>query len=452
MGLGFNSAPAPRAVTMVSPDSPGGDESGAVERLVEAVAPLWPGARLSVRRGGSLSARERSWLVFPSLTRPTLLVPPSCRAASIALQPTGTGRGAVTMRSLSFLQRSGLLRLLPLHRLVLSGTPGPEAAESVVAQALGPVEDVVVRLGRRRYNRALVLLPFDRDGRLLGVVKIARGETARRVLRQEHDALVRANDHAVPGLQVPAPLAHVETGDLGYFVMSPLTSDEVGRPRPVPVRQMLALADVGRGPWRPMRSTRAAERLRCRVAALRDPAHRDWTGAALDALLEELGDVEVPQGAWHGDWVPWNMAREGDEIQLWDWEHFDREALRGWDHVHYLAQDLRTRSGTTRAVEDAWLAEAEQALAEDWGLEAPQRRAVLRSYLLEINLRYLHDRQEDPLGTPARAGWARGLVERLAAPASGTTGTGTSDTHTDTSSTDTGATDDDTQTWGTRTG
>ena len=430
MPLGLDHARASCFAAMVSPGSGSGtgsappnsargssltgmDGAEAEARLVEAVAPLWPGARLSVRRLNASRSR-RSWLVVPSLASPILLVPPSCRPAGVALQPTGTGRGERTMRGLAFLQSSGLLRLLPLPRLVLEGEVGAGAAEAVLTDALGPVADLVVRLGRRRFNRALVLLPFGPDGDLLGVVKVVRGDRgAFRALRQEHDSLVRANERRVPGLRVPAPLAYVETDTLSFFAMSPLTSREVSRPRPVPVRQMLALADLGSGPSLPLRETAAATRLGRRVAALEDPGQRAWTAAALDALLDELGDVEVPQGAWHGDWVSWNMTREGDEVLLWDWEHFDLEALRGWDHLHYLAQDLRVRVGTSPHAEDAWVAEADQALAEDWKQEDRQRAAVLRAYLLEINLRYLHDRQGDPLGTPERAGWSRELLKRL---------------------------------------
>ena len=387
-------------------------DSQAAARLVEAVSPLWPGSRLSVRRVGP-APRARSWLVVPSLARPILLVPPSSRAAAVALQPSGTGRGESKMRALAFLQRAGVLRLLPLPRLVIEEPVAPGAAETVLAEALGPVENLVVRLGRRRFNRALVLMPLGPDGALRAVVKVARGDAARRVLRNEHDTLVRANERRVPGLRIPAPLAYVDTDDLGYFAMSPLTSSEVSRPRPVPVRQMLALADLGRRPARPLQATTAVARLRRLVAALDDPTQRAWTATALDELVEQLGDVEVTPGAWHGDWVPWNMAREKDEVLLWDWEHFDLEVLRGWDHVHYLAQDTRVRVGTTPQAEDAWLAEAEEVLADDWQLDERQRAAVVRTYLLEINLRYLHDRQEDPLGTQSRTGWARALVERL---------------------------------------
>ena len=424
MALRFTHARASRHAAMLSAGSRGSDGRDAAARLVAAVSPLWPGATLAVRRVGPSSGR--SWLVLPSLSRPILLVPPRSAAAAAALQPTGTGRSQLPMRALALLQRHRLLRLLPLPRLVVTGAPGPDAVEGLLRDALGPVDDLVVRLGRRRFNRALVLLPFGDGGRLLGVVKVARGAAPRRVLRQEHDTLVKAHERHVPGLRVPAPMLYAERGDLGYFAMSPLTSTELSRPRPVPVRQMRALAELGRGPSLPLRSTRAVERLRRRVATLEDLEQRAWTRAALETLLWQLGEVEVPQGAWHGDFVPWNMAREGDDVLLWDWEHFDLEALSAWDHLHYLAQDLRMRVGTTPQVEDTWLAEAEHALAGDWHLDDErQRQAVLRAYLLEINLRYLHDRQEDPLGTPGRAGWARDLVERLGAGSGRTTVAGT---------------------------
>lgn len=389
--------------------------SDSSQRLVEAVESLWPGAQFTTRRAG-VAGGERSWLVLPSLSQPIVLVPPSCRAASVALQPRGTGRGEVVMRGLAWLQRSGLLRFLPVPRLVVEQEPAPgvRTAEAVLAEVLGPVAAVVVRLGRRRFNRALVLMPFDRDGRLLAVVKVARGEAAREVLRREHETLGRVSRMELDGLTVPRPLGHLETDTVSYLVMTPLTSAEANRPEPVPVTQMKALARQGPGEAAALRDTAAVARLRRQASALEDPDQRGWTTAALDDLLAELGEVAVPQGAWHGDWVPWNLARAGSQVLLWDWEHFDPEALLGWDHLHYLAQHLRSSRGTSPAVEDTWVAQADRVLSEEWGLDERQRSAVLRAYLLQINLRYLHDRQEDPLGTPSRAGWARGLVERLA--------------------------------------
>ncbi len=394
------------------------------QTLISAVCPLWPAGRWSVRRIGPVPG-ARSWLVIPSLAAPVLLVPPRCPSAALSLRPQGTGNGEVKIQLLGRLQRMGLLRLLPLPRLVLEDPGASAPAVAVLERMLGPVGDVVVRLGRRRYNRALVLLPIGPRGEPLAFVKVARGTTARRVLQREHESLAFLSAQSIEGLRVPTPIAHVEDGGLGYLMMTTLISDTYSRPRPVPVAQMRALSRVGRHPrpGSPLRETRVVARLRRLVGELNDPGQRRWTGAALDALLAQLGDVVVPEGTWHGDWVPWNMSRKDGEVFLWDWEHFDVDGLASWDHAHFLAQDLRVRSGTDAAAEDAWLEEARAALHAEWGLDEPQRSAVLRAYLLEVNLRYLHDRQEDPRGTPEREGWARELIDRLdPGPGSGTAG------------------------------
>ncbi|GAA1006297.1 hypothetical protein [Streptomyces rhizosphaericus] len=89
-------------------------------------------------------------------------------------------------------------------------------------------------------------------------------------------------------------------------------------------------------------------------------------------------------------------------------------ALAGFDHVHFLAQEQRSR-GTDIRNEDLWLGDAHAVLADAWDLDGDQRSAVLRGYLLEVNLRFVRDRQLDD-APPARAGWARELVERLTGP------------------------------------
>ena len=130
----------------------------------------------------------------------------------------------------------------------------------------------------------------------------------------------------------------VETDTVSYLFMSPLTRTTVSRPEPIPVQEMKALADKGPRSALTLRETPAVARLQRHLASLGDPAQRAWMTAALADLLAELGDVAVPRGAWHGDWVPWNMARQGEKVLLWDWEHFHMQGLYGWDHLHYLAQ------------------------------------------------------------------------------------------------------------------
>jgi hypothetical protein len=214
------------------------------------------------------------------------------------------------------------------------------------------------------------------------------------------------------------PQGYWRSKDLDFLALEPLLSDEVRRSRPLPVAQMRRLAGLGV----PGAGSAAApaladsdyvRRLRTRISALTDPEQRGWVIRSLDRIEQKHGQVPVPLGPWHGDWVPWNMARRGDDVLLWDWEHFDVDVPLGFDHVHYLAQDIRTDVGTDAAAEDRWMDEASRELDQEWGLSRAQIAAVLRLYLIEVNVRYLQDRQDDPLGTPPRAGWSVDLLERL---------------------------------------
>jgi hypothetical protein len=260
---------------------------------------------------------------------------------------------------------------------------------------------------------------LSHDGGVGSFVKVARSTEGKEALELEYRNLVRVVEHPVAGLRPPQPQGYWRSRDLDFLALEPLLSDEMHGSRPVPVAQMLRLAGVGAEPHRAgsaapaLKDSDYVRRLRMRASALTDPAQRGWVVGALDRIVEKRAQVPVPLGPWHGDWVPWNMAWRGDDVLLWDWEHFAEGVPAGFDHVHYLAQDIRLEVGTDAAAEDQWLAEARTGLDQDWGLDQAQIEAVLRLYLIEVNVRYLQDRQDDPLGTPPRSGWSSDLLARL---------------------------------------
>ncbi len=403
--------------------------------LLATARVLWPEpAVLEVRRGAVRCGcgRHRSLLVLPSLRRPVLLLPTESRGAAVALRGHEGWQGWF-LRVLARLQERLLLRRLPLSRVVVHSRPC--GIEHVLEEVVGPVADVVVRLGRRRFNRAVLLQTLDPDGRTTAFVKLASSGPGRTALEKEYVALAAMSTRNVPGLRAPRPLAYLRWRETDLLVLESLLSSDATRSSDsVPVAQMRALVEPPVGSVTresrtdaetPLADTPLVARLREQVDQLREPADRSWLASALDAMLDRLGDVGVATGAWHGDWVSWNMSWNGDEVLLWDWEHHDDTGLRGFDHVHYLAQDMRMRLGTTVEVEDRWLREARRALEEAWGLHARQQEAVIRAYLLEVNLRFVREREGDPRGVAARQGWARGLLERLDADSTGPVRAGT---------------------------
>ena len=390
---------------------------GAAE-LVESLEPLFAPAPVKLARVGTRDGRTASWSVVPSLRRPIVLVPAANRDAAVAFRPSRAGRGGRKMRALAFLQHTGLLRLLPLPKVVVERSRVEDLLD-VVREVVGDADDLVVRLGRRRFNRAVVLVVLGRSGDIAAYVKVARSDDGQAALELEYRNLLTMLDRPVTGLRPPRPLGYWRTGGVDFLALEPLLSDEVHPPRPLPVAQMRRLAGREPGPGSaggaaPLVTDSAyVRRLRARIDELTDPEQRTWVLRALDKIMANHGQVALPMGPWHGDWVPWNMVRRNDDVLLWDWEHFTIDVPCGFDHVHYLAQDIRTEVGTDAAAEDRWIAEASSELGREWALGPEQIDAVLRLYLIEVNVRYLQDRQDDPLGTPPRAGWSVDLLARL---------------------------------------
>jgi hypothetical protein len=80
--------------------------------------------------------------------------------------------------------------------------------------------------------------------------------------------------------------------------------------------------------------------------------------------------------------------------------------------VHYLAQELRVAAGTSPAAEEEWRRRAAAALSRHVGLTEQQQDAVLVAYLLEVNLRFVLDRQRTPWAASRRDGWGLDLLHR----------------------------------------
>ncbi len=352
-----------------------------------------------------------SYAIVPSLRRPRFLVP-ARPGAAVALRPSKGGLSGLGLQAVSTLQRWSVLHRLSRSHLHVVDGPAGAGIDDVLTSVLGDVSYLVVRLGRPRAHRTLVVWAFDSHDVPVAIAKVARGAPSQEALETEFAALATAPAAGVPGLVAPSVLGYVRWRGSDVLVISALTAPDA-RPSHLPaLAQMRALAASAGGRDEPLHATAFVSRLTSGIAALVGDDDRVWLGDALGRMLADLGGTVVRTGASHGDWVSWNQVVLGDDVLLWDWEHYSTAALAGFDHVHFLAQEQRDR-GTDARAEDTWMVRADRALAEGWAMSADQRRAVLRAYLLEVNLRFVRDRQHED-GAPTRAGWSRLLLERLA--------------------------------------
>ncbi len=390
------------------------------DQLTSRLRTVWPApisidvSRLPRQRAGG----SEEYLVLPAMSRPVLLVPADQAAAAAALARNDDGQRAPTLsRALEVAHRRGVLRRLPGVTRV--SVPDATGLVSIVRRLVPEADSVVVRLGRRRHGRAVVLQALDSDGRSLAFAKCSRGAGSAR-LAGERDRLHELADRPVHGITAPPVLGWAVEDDAAVLCIGALTPSTAPAADGVPVAAMHGLAARrGTAVAQPFTEAPLARRLMEEAETLAaKTSDADWIVSALRRLLATHGDVPVTTASWHGDWVPWNMTRDGVDVMLWDWEHYEDDVLPGFDHLHYLAQTRRLRDGTDAAAEDAWLADAHEALASDWGLTADQREVTIAAYLIAVNLRFVADRVDDPAGPTDRQGWAEPLVARLTGVAS----------------------------------
>ncbi len=257
-------------------------------------------------------------------------------------------------------------------------------------------EGATVLIGvRTGANGKATLQMFDSRGAATGYAKLAWNELTTTFVNTEIQAVqaLAEEDHdfLVPGL-----LAHGMLGEMPYLMSRPLPPNV----RSVPARHELTiseLADVAPlDRITPVSESAQFASLVGRAEALRhSPETRAHVGA-LNDLLSRLSqqDSPLPIGRrWHGDLVPWNVARQPDgSLWIWDWETSEQDTAVGMDVLHWHTTLLShadpgaTASGVKQA------GQASREVLRALGLGHRQSMIVTALYcatMVERNLRFV---------------------------------------------------------------
>lgn len=239
--------------------------------------------------------------------------------------------------------------------------------------------------------RKPVLQVFSTDGTPLGYVKVGWNDWTRDAVRREAAAL-RACAARPMGFGVPALLQHCSWGDLDLLVTAPLPAgvrrQRTGSRLPAPsmLREISELSqsyvgELATSPW--------WAGLRARITSgVADAAARARLAQVADRIEGSQGRAVLEFGTWHGDLVPWNLARLGRRLYAWDWESSAPDAPVGFDALHFHFQAAFV--GRRRPLEEAVaLAErkARPALAA-LGVTADNHHLIATLHLLELAVRH----------------------------------------------------------------
>jgi hypothetical protein len=364
---------------------------------------LWPEPlRMSVGDEAAPSGElHREFLLLPNGRRPRLLVPRGRRAAVGALRGYGVGRGRSARwqaAGLTAAMAVGVAPLLLRDRVRLTGPGGSSvpvpSIEAHLAGVLGTEVLVSMYLGAPRANRKPVLQVLAPDGRTLGYVKVGIDALTCRLVRDEATALATLAAAGLRSTTVPTVLHSGRWNDLELLVLSPLPVGGRRRPEPAQVTAAQAeIAAIGATPAGPLSLSPYWAALTDRVEALPAGVTAETLAELTGRIGKTFGDVPVALGAWHGDWTPWNTARAGEDLLVWDWERFAPAVPVGFDALHGALQtDLVSHLADPARSAARSLSSAGSVL-EPFGLSPEQARATSVCYLAELATRYLADRQ-----------------------------------------------------------
>jgi len=360
------------------------DRAGATDADAQLQAMLVPSV---------LSGRAASrWIALPTARSPRLLLPTRSRLAATALRRLSAADRAVDRPLLLAgvaAVRAGLWRAVPRSvRLDVPGSAG-ENVHDILESLFGRRVTCAVKLGPARANRKPVLFVMTAEGEPLGFAKVGSNDVTAPLVRHEAAVLAELDGSPVPGVQAPRVLYAGEIGRMFLLVTDPLPLPNHGHGAEPPVEGTMALARsrgvlVGDLPSSAFRKALAS--------AL--PSWEPQVAVAAERLLDAHSGVGLEWGVRHGDWTPWNVARDGDTVFAWDWERFGLASPVGYDLVHYLL--ARVSPGGTTAAALVRMLDVAPGYLERAGLPRSAVEPVVDAYLVDLFSRYACDRAVMP--------------------------------------------------------
>ena len=305
-----------------------------------------------------------------------------------ALRPPKVRAGRTVV---GVLARLGALDLTRTPVLSVYVPDGVDPAEVLLAEHLSAL------LGGGRLHAAIGIRPpdphhkptlqlFDDAGRPRGYAKIGWNDGTRAMVRAEARSLGERPPAGGDMPEAPRLMLHTRWNDREVAIIEPMPRGvrRIRRPGTPRLAAMLAVARRG-GPAaaaRPLRGSAFLEAWRRRAFDAPATVHR-----AVDTLEARDGDLTIEFGDWHGDWVPWNMARHRGRLLVWDWENRAPDAPVGFDLAHQAFQTALSTHGRPAADAATAVDDALHRYGAGLGLDAARQRFVADAYLVELWLR-----------------------------------------------------------------
>ncbi len=312
-----------------------------------------------------------TWRVIPDRNSPRALMPSDLKVARGAVLAYNRLRPA----KVALTRFAAGLGMTPLARIQGDSTTLKLSVPQQVSD--NEVDDAVITRHLRRQvpgatHTAISLRDFhprakptvqllDDSGHVVAFAKVTSDAATGTRVSVEADLLAglsttRGADET--RLRLPRVLRAGTCGPFTYSVVEPLPADvrRVSEKDWARTLRPLSLFAGALGAPRtvPLSATSLWQEIHHRVdvaqqAAAERPELVEALGTLADAVRDQDGDVEVLAGAYHGDWVPWNMAWAGSTLWVWDLEYGSTSGPIGLDAMRWHFQVRHSAHGDSFA-------------------------------------------------------------------------------------------------------
>ena len=374
--------------------------------VVDQLRLLWPepsGVELVGRRQARRDGTALQFVPLPNAAHPRILVPTG--SSAVAAGALRGGRVATDTRArLRTAAAVGVARLglLAAHpdRIVVRGETGVTDADGAtivplvdrLREVLGEVTPAFY-IGPVRAVQKPVIQLLDRRGRTTAFAKVGVNVFTNELVATEADALRRVGQHQWSTMRVPHVLLHEQWNGHEVLVQEALPIDGS------PMIGTVSAAAVEVAAFEPQQehALSALPWWHEIVTRVSGATHAGSVSGALTEAVQALDvratEHRVTVGCAHLDWAPWNMARTGGSLGVWDWEQFSSGVPVGYDALHHAVQDaVVLRQRNPLEVMSSVRGQAAELL-RPFGLSDAEADLTMLLYVLDLASRYQRDQE-----------------------------------------------------------
>jgi hypothetical protein len=366
-----------------------GDPRARTDGLGWVARAVFGDPRLRLTVGDDQTATAR-YAVIPSLDNARFLLPLASHrvtaAALLAYNALRPPKVRASRAAIGVLARIGALGLTRAPVLSVHAPEGVELLWDHLAGLLGsPRLHAAIGIRPPDPHHKPTLQLFDDAGRARGYAKIGWNEGTRAMVRAEAATLADLPPAGGDVPEIPRLLLHTTLPEREIAIIAPMPRGvrRIDHPDTPRLAAMLAVARRGGPPAspRPLRDSTFLATWRGRAEGAND------VDGFIEALVERDGELGLEFGDWHGDWVPWNMARHRGRLLVWDWENRAPDVPIGFDLAHQAFQTALSTHGLPAARCADAVDAALRAHGPALGLDGSRQRFVADAYLVELWLR-----------------------------------------------------------------